>query len=185
MSAICRSVNSHIRNISHIRKYIDQSTCQHVVRALVTSRLDYANSLLFSSSDNDLQRLQLLQNRAASVIFRARKFDHVTPFYLRLHWLRIPQRIKFKVLVMTYKCLQHTAPSYLQDLISIYYPSRCLRSSSDKSTLTVPRTNLANSFGCKCFFAAAPFLWNGLPRELRQAPTLKQFKSALKTHLFQ
>ena len=56
--------------------------------------------------------------------------DHITPILKQLYWLPVNQRIKFKILVFAFKCLNDSAPVYLSDLISHYKPSRKLRSSS-------------------------------------------------------
>ena len=68
INTICKSVNFHIRNIWRIRRFITTEACHHIVRGLVLSRLDYANSLLFGAREADLTRLQRLQNKAAVVI---------------------------------------------------------------------------------------------------------------------
>ena len=65
VNSICRTTNLHLRNIVRIRKYIDQDTCHHVVRSLVTSRLDYSNSLLYGIAKENLRRLTGIQYRAA------------------------------------------------------------------------------------------------------------------------
>ncbi len=46
VSALCRSLHFHLCNLGRIRRYIDNATCKQAVRAVVTSRLDYANALL-------------------------------------------------------------------------------------------------------------------------------------------
>ena len=43
---VCQIANFHLRNISHVRKYLTEDACNHAVRSLVLSRLDYGNSLL-------------------------------------------------------------------------------------------------------------------------------------------
>ena len=183
ITSLCKSLNYNLRNISQIRKYIDESACHNAVRCLVLPRLDYCNSLLHGSFDKEIKRIQLIQNRAAKLIFQARKFDHVTPLLLRLHWLPVQKRITFKILTLTYKCLHGSAPSYLQDLITLYTPLRAgLRSETDPLKLYSPRTNLTSV--PKGFYAFSPILWNQLPSVIRYAPTLSQFQSLLKTHLF-
>ena len=62
-----------------------------------------------------------------------------------LHWLPVKSRIKYKILLLTYQCLQGTAPTYLQDLIVKYTPSRNLRS-RHKSLLVTP--NIRTSQEC-------------------------------------
>ena len=62
VNSICSSTNYHLRNIARIRKNIDHDTFHHVVRCLVTSRLDYCNSLLYGITKAHLKRLPLVFN---------------------------------------------------------------------------------------------------------------------------
>ena len=76
--SLCKTLNFHLRNLVRVRMFIDETTCHHLIRALITSRLDYAKSLLKGSSGKKIYRLQRLQNRAAKLIFMAKKSDHVS-----------------------------------------------------------------------------------------------------------
>ena len=73
----------HMRNISQIIRYLTRPTAERVVNALITSRLDYCNSLLFGTSASNINRLQRLQN---SVARQARR-DSAMPLLRELHWL--------------------------------------------------------------------------------------------------
>ena len=65
--------------------------------------------------------------------------DHVTPILKALHWLPITQRVKYKILVLTHKCIyEKSAQEYLEKLLHKYNPTRLLRSSADTSKLSVP-----------------------------------------------
>jgi len=81
--------------------------------ALVLSRLDYCNSLLIDLPLTHIQRLQSVQNAAARLIFNLRRCDHITDALISLHWLRVPERITFKVATLTYRALHVSAPPYL------------------------------------------------------------------------
>ena len=123
-----------------------------------------------------------MQDYCFGLIYRKKKRDHITPLFTELHWLPVKQRIKFKILLLTFSCILGTAPSYLQNLITIYKPSRTLRSSS-KSRLLRPQFN-TRFYGFRSFQAAAAELWNNLPDVVREAGTVENFRSLLKTHLF-
>ena len=152
------------------------------IHAFVTSRLDYCNALLSGVPLKLVSRLQRVQNAAAKLVKRARKFDHVSPLLQQLHWLPIKNRIVFKILCLTFKALHNGTPSYLADILEYYHPSRNLRSSHHK-LLSIPHTNLKNA-GERSFAHTAPSLWNGLPLELRVMDNYSSFKRKLKTHLF-
>ena len=69
----------HLRNISKIRKYLSTDAAKSLIHALVTSRLDCCNSLLYGCKKSSIQCLQRLQNYAARVICKVSKYDHITP----------------------------------------------------------------------------------------------------------
>ena len=109
--------------------------------------------------------------------------DHVTPILKALHWLPITQRVKYKILVLTHKCIyEKSAPEYLQKLLHKYNPTRLLRSSADTSKLSVPSYDKKESE--KCFSVCSPILWNSLPVVLRSNQNIITFKKHLKTYLF-
>ncbi len=147
----------------------------------MTSRLDYCNALLGGCSARLINK-QLVQNAAARVLTRTRKYDHISPVLSTLHWLPIKHRIDFKILLMTYKALNGLAPQYLSELLSHYSPPRPLRS-QNSVCLIIPRISKSTAGG-RSFSYLAPKLWNNLPNTVREADTLCQYKSRLKTHLF-
>ena len=179
---ICKSAAMGLHKIGKIRKFLDKGTTEKLVHAFITCHLDNNNSLLFGIPDKILKRLQYIQNSAARLVTQKRKFDPISPILQDLHWLPIKSRIKFKLLTLVFKCIQGSAPVYLQETITPYKPKRNLRSTSQNllSQIRV-RTKL---FGDRAFAKVAPELWNSLPQSLRDITSLDQFKIRLKTFLF-
>ena len=159
-----------------------QNQEKSAVISLVTSRFDYCNGLLCGIPEELIRKLQRVQNNAARVITLTKKHDHITPVLKDLHWLPVRKRIEFKILLLAYKCLQGTAPSYLRELLKEYVPPRTLRSTS-KNLLCEPRNNM-KTYDDRSFSACAPKLWNQLPDNIRAAGSVAIFKRQLKTHLF-
>ncbi len=140
------------------------------LEAFMTSRLYYCNALLGGCSARLINKLQLVQNAAARVLSRTRKYDHISPVLSTLHWLPIKHCIDFKILLMTYKALNGLAPQYLSELLSHYSPSRPL-SSQNSGRLIIPRISKSTAGG-RSFSYLAPKLWNNLPNTVREADTL-------------
>ena len=177
----CQSMYFHLRSISNIRKILSDKTVAIIIHAFVISRLDYCNSLLYNMSSSQIAKLQRAQNSAARILSRTCKRDHISPILKELHWLPVRERTEYKILLMTWKAINGFSPSYIENLIFEYVPTRSLRSSG-KNLLVTQRTR--SSFGDRAFSAAAPCLWNQLPAYVRSLESLDSFKSNLKTVLF-
>ena len=155
IKSICKSCHYHVRNITKIRKYIDEESAKIVVHALVTAKLDSYNSLLYGLPQHLISRLQSIQNTAARVVTRTRKFDHITPVLKQLHWLPVRYRIVFKILLLVYRALNGTAPSYISELLKYHTSERKLRSSS-QHLLATPKARL-KTYGERAFAVAVLF----------------------------
>uniref|UniRef100_A0A9J8BRN4 Reverse transcriptase domain-containing protein n=1 Tax=Cyprinus carpio carpio TaxID=630221 RepID=A0A9J8BRN4_CYPCA len=182
ISHVTKTAFFHLRNIAKLRNMSPVPDAEKLVHAFMTSRLDYCNALLGGCPASSINKLQVVQNAAARVLTRSRKYDHITPILQSLHWLPINFRISYKILLLTYKALNGLAPAYLTSLLPRYNPSRSLRS-QNSGLLIVPRIAKSTKGG-RAFSHLAPKLWNSLPDNVRGSDTLPLFKSRLKTHLF-
>jgi hypothetical protein len=174
-----------LRQIRSIRQFVPKRVLESLVVSLVLNRLDYGNAVLAGLPGNLLDRLQSVMNAAARLICSARKYDHVTPLLRDLHWLRIQQRIEFKLAVLVYRCLHGMAPSYLAaglHRVADIESRQRLRSAST-SALDVPSTRHP-TLGDRAFPVAAARVWNGLPPHVTQSSSLTAFRAQLKTELF-
>ncbi len=137
-----------------IKSFISVKTLKIAIHALITTRLDYCNSLYLTLSKSSIARLQLVQNAAAKFLKGQRKFDHVTSILKSLHWLPVHLRIEFKVLLYVFKYINNLAPSYLSDQLYPYNHTRNLRS-GDQRLLSVTRSWLKHR-GERAFAVAGP-----------------------------
>ena len=97
ITKLCQTINWQICNLYRISRYIDQETCANIVRAMLLSRLDYCNVLFNNIAQRDLDRLQRFQNKCARLVFMPLRRTNISPFLKKLHWLRIKDRISFKL----------------------------------------------------------------------------------------
>ena len=147
------------------------------------SKIDYCNCLFYNMSTENVNKLQLVQNHAARIIKKAPKTSSASLILKELHWLPIKFRVSFKIAVIVFKSLNNeNFPSYISELLTIYTPSRTLRS-LDKCFLVKPLMKLS-SFGHRSFIYAAPEVWNELPFDIRSCTSFPLFKKKLKTFYF-
>ena len=175
VAKVCRACYYHLRDLRRIRKFLGVETAILLANAMVSSRLDYCNSLLYGVSKSNIAKLQRVQNALCRIIFRLDKMSHVTPFLKKLHWLPIQHRILFKYNLLVFKAINLSQPPYLSALI---------RSSSLTcgNRLSISSTRPNKHIGRRGFAVAAPAEWNKLPQTVRSQQTIDGFRSQLKTY---
>ena len=156
---------------------ISKKHTEMLVHAVITSRLDYCNSLFFNLSKSNIYKLQKVQNAAARLIARTRKHQSVSSVIRDLHWLRIESRIIFKILLLTHKVIIGKCSENLQ----VKYKSHCCR---PQDMLMLETKPAVTEYGRRTFDYVAPRLWNALPPEIRSEEDTDSFKKSVKTLLF-
>jgi len=172
--------------IPSIRRFVSRPTWQTLVASLVLSRLDYGCATLAGRPVTLLDRLQSLLNAATRLIYGRRKYDHVTPQLRELHWLRVPERITFRLATLAYRCQHNMAPHYLV-VHQLHWASSVasrqrLRSASTPQFI-VPCTS-RSTIGDRAFCVTAARAWNTLTPSVQSSESLAIFRRRLKTELF-
>jgi hypothetical protein len=187
-TAVSRTVSTcfyQLRRIRTIRRSLPVEAAKTMINAFVVSRIDYGNGLYAGITVRQSERLQLILNASARVLFGGGRYDRVTPLLRdKLHWLRFRQRVTYKLCLLTFNALHQRSPGYIKRLVvltSTNLHSARLRS-ADTRVVTVPRVR--TKFGERSFSFAGPRAWNSLPAEVRMSPSLDVFKMRLKTELF-
>ncbi len=167
-----------LRNIAKLKSILSLNDMKTVSTALISSRVDYCNSLYLDVGQSSLSRLQLVQNAAARLLTGTRKRDSITPALASLQcqihdWFQGSS---------VFKAIHGLASLYTSELLWPYFTSRPLRS-SEQLFLTVPRSRLVGKGDC-AFAVAAPKLCNSLPLSIKCPPSIDTFKTKLKTYVF-
>ena len=179
---VVKASNFHIRALRHIRPTLNREVANTVACSIISTRIDYCNSLLYGTTAKNIDKLQRVQNALARVVKGVKRRDHIKPVLKELHWLPVAQRLQYKVAVITHKVLSTRQPLYLADVIKEHRPTRQLRSST-QNLLAVRSTN--TRLAERAFSTSSAAVWNSLPDKLRSADLNHLlFKKKLKTHLF-
>src|SRR6218665_2367165 len=108
----------HIRELRRLRPILDHKTACTIATSIVHSKLEYCNSLFYSINSSQIKRRQTIQNALARAVTKTPKHHHITPVLKSLHWLKITQRIHYKIATLTYNTLQTSQPFYIRQLHS-------------------------------------------------------------------
>ena len=186
ISNICRRAHFHLRNIGRIRMLFSFEASSQLIHTLITTTLDYCNGILFNLPKNKIERLQRIQNQAARMLKRIPGRNHITSVLKDLHWLRINEKIEFKILILTHRAFYETGPMYLSELIKKHLTLLIeLEGAKDHCLLSIPPISkmCANSYFERSFSYSAPFLWNRLDMSIRMLD-FDHFKSRIETELY-
>ena len=90
ISSVCKTSYFQIRQLPQVRSSLDTNSAIILANSLVSSKLDYCNSLCYNLPATSLDRLQKVQNALVRVIVPSvRRHHHITPTLIKLHWLPI------------------------------------------------------------------------------------------------
>ena len=144
---VCQNCYFQLRQTRRLGKALSVESKLLLVHALVHSRLDFCNSVLACLPWSLMQQLQSVLNSAARLIFGLKRFDHITPALVDLHWLRYPQRITYKLRMIMFKCLHGLAPAYLADCCvrTSLVPGRSALRSAAHCDIVVPSHRTAGN----------------------------------------
>ena len=93
---VVRACNFHLRSLRHLRPSLTFQSAKSMATAIIGARIDYCNSLLYGTTERNLNRLQKVQNATARIVHQASFQTSVTALRQQLHWLPIRQRITLK-----------------------------------------------------------------------------------------
>ena len=170
VSRLVSSCYYQLRQLRSIRKSLTVDSCHALVRALILSRMDYCNGLLSGISKTLLGQLDGVLRASARLILQRQRTDHITTAMReQLHWLDASARIKYKLCVFAFRCINDLAPRYLARLCTpvASLSGRAGLRSAVSGDLLVPKHKTA-TIGPRAFAISCPMAWNSLSPELRQ-----------------
>ena len=164
-----------LREISKIKSFIPRESLNTLVVSLVLSKLDYCNALYYKIGSSEIDMLQSVQNAAIRLVFGQFKYDRrpISHLFIKLHWLKVRERIIFKLCLVVHKCIWALAPISLQSQLVL--PNVRTYKLVEKKFLSV--------YGQRSFSCAGPKLWNNLPYNIRFENDTTKFKKLLKSFL--
>ena len=90
-----------------------------ITASIVYSKIVYCNSVYYNIPKSQINRHQQIQTCLARTVVKAPKSSHITRVLRSLHWLKINERIEYKLLSLTYKVLTTSQSDYLR-ICSVY-----------------------------------------------------------------
>ena len=171
---VVHACNFHLRSLRHLRPSLTFQSAKSMATAIIGARIDYCNSLLYGTTERNLNRLQKVQNATARIVHQASFQTSATALRQQLHWLPIRQWITYKLTSRRSTVGPHCIFTNSFD----HQVARTLQS------ITAPlfyRPFVSTIFVSRAFYYSARQVWNCLGTSTRSANT---FNSCLKSELF-
>ena len=133
------------------------------------SRSNLCNGLLAAGPKYLHEKLQSVLRAAARLVLQLPHRSSVSGIMRgQLHWLEMPDRVRFKLYTLVYRCLHGLAPSYLYLCTPATVHAHLRSSVTLERSLSIPRTK-TKTLGPRGFHFASSAAWNALPVLLRDS----------------
>ena len=145
---------SSLAQINRVKHVLDKSLLTLIIRSIVFSKLYYCSSVWANITASNISKLQAVQNFAARIIMKSRKFDHITPLLNELHWISVKLHLLYRDAVLTFKCLNGTTRESLsrQFVRRADISGRCTRNSKFSGYPVFQECNWSTDFPLpRCF----------------------------------
>ena len=137
---ISSKINGILRYLNRIKESFDKESRIIVVQSLVLSIINYCLKVWSVTTQQQIERVQKLENFAAKVASGgARKYDHATPILRELKWLNMNCKITFDICIFTYKIVNNLLPDWLFHLPTV--GNLVTRNTRQSNNLFIQRTN--------------------------------------------
>jgi hypothetical protein len=172
----CRSAFGYLRAIAKNKKSMDAGSLRILIHSLVLSRIEHSSSVLCGYNDLTISPLQMVSNASLRLLAGIRKYDRLSTARQTFGWITVAQRQLIRTACIVYVALKYGRPVYLANLLNPKKHAHATRASND-DLLDIPRTRA--KYTDLCFSVIGPRIWNNIPKEIRDSPSLSCFRTKL------
>ena len=183
ITKLCKKLSFKISKLARLRKVLDQSTLKKIYSSTIQPCIDYAISVWGNTTNQNLNKVQRLQNHCARII--ENNFDYVNVRGLQLvsnlGWMNVRERFMYFQVLLIYKCIYGLAPTYLTNnvIFDFEVSKRTTRTHEMNLYLSMPDSE----FHKNMLFYSGAWEWNKLPNYLKDCCDINRFKCMLKRHI--
>ncbi|CAC5426205.1 unnamed protein product [Mytilus coruscus] len=176
IDTLCTKISTRLKLLSRIKKSLPLETRKLYFNGFILPILDYCCTIWGNTSDQNTNRLDKLQKRAARIILELPYDTPSNTMFQKLSWLRFTDRIIYHKALYVHRCLYGSVPEYLSNKISYVTNKNGMQLGSNTTQLlNIPKTR-TNTFR-RSFSYSGPTLWNKLPEALRHMSNINTFKT--------
>lgn len=177
INELTSSCMSKLCQINRVKDSFDKDTLHLIISALVLSKLYYCSSVWSNTSITNIKKLQGVQNFAGRIITNTRKYEHITPALRDLGWLHVKEHLLYRDSIMSFKCMNGLAPSYLCDL---FCKRKVIHDFNTRNRDSLQTPLCKTKSGQRSFHYRAVQIWNNTDDDLKKSTSVRAFKKNLR-----
>lgn len=179
-NCVISKLSFSINFLSRCSSYLSFWSKLMIYNALVLPHFNYCTTILYTLNQNEIARMQKLQNRAMRIILCCSRYTPIRQMHHCLNWLPVLEYFNYKVLVFIFKLKIGSAPSYLLNKLTYVNEIHSHNTRQRNNFFIAPR----NSKLCRnSLFYSGLDAFNKLPSHIKSISSLSTFKWKLKAYL--
>lgn len=177
---VIKKISFKVSYLFRCSPYLSTWAKKTIFNTLILPHFHYCSSILFLLKQNDISRLQKLQNRSMRVILKKPRMTPTRDMLKELQWLPVRELLLFNTLVFIHKIKIGQAPQYL--LNKVTYTSEIHQyNTRHREHFYIPRVDQERSQNSLYFKGLSKY--NSLPVDIKSTDTITKFKKLLKSFL--
>lgn len=178
---ICKKISKKLGVLNRCGQYLTEQSKKTVFNTIILPHFHFASTVLYLANDNEIKRLQILQNRGMRIILKCDKYTRISLMLERLNWLDIGSLLEVNALIFIHKIKLNLAPKYLNNLVQIFRDVHD-HGTRNNNNFIVQHKNTKK--GQNSIFFKALLLYNQLPKNIKELNTIISFKNKIREHYF-
>ena len=164
------------RGLAMVRKcstYLTTSVMGQVIQSLFFCHLYYCPIIWSAANKSDLNKLQLVQNRAARLALRCSTRTNIAYMHTRLSWLSVEQKLLCSLLMFFRNIILNQSPDYFyQQFLKSTNTHNYNTRNASRGHLTLPDAN-TNFQKHTAIYRSISF-WNLLPPHINLTQNIQE-----------
>ena len=174
---MCKKLGSAIGMFKYVSKLLPRHIKILMYNSFILPYFNYCATVWFQTSKCNLDKLQVLQNRALRFILNCSFDTHVVTMFKKLKLLNVRQLCIYNLVILMFKIENNIVPNYLTMPETKYRSRYNLRSYAHNNLY---HTNKH----VKSLYVTGRSYWNRLPVYIKTCNNITVFKRCVKKFIF-
>lgn len=176
---MCKKISSKLGVLGRCSGFISKRTRLTIFNTIVLPHFTFVGTVLYIASKSDIDRLQILQNRAMRIILKRDRYCRISVMLRELQWLDVAALAEYQVLVFIHKTVLGLMPEYLCRNVLTFAN---VHDHGTRGRENLRLQGVSTACAHNSVFVKGAVSYNRLPRTLKNYD-VRRFKNDLRVYL--